>query len=179
MPVVLKALSLRRAGPEDCQLVWEWANAPEVRAASFEPDPIPWESHCRWFAAKLRDPRCHFFILLAPKNQPIGQVRLEETTDRQAVISISLAPQVRGLGLGPAAIRLAVGEVFRTTALTAIHAYIKPENQSSLRAFIKAGFQPAGLTVVKEQPAAHYFLTRETMAYADCLHREPYSPAES
>ncbi len=37
------SIRLRRAGPGDARLLWEWANDPGVRAASFSSDPILWE----------------------------------------------------------------------------------------------------------------------------------------
>ena len=161
MAVAQSSLSLRRARPEDCRLVWEWANAPEVRAASFTTAPIPWESHQEWFAARLQDPNCHFFIILGPEQQPWGQIRFDPLADQQATISITLAPEARGQGLGAAALRLAASEIFRTTSLTAIHAYIKPDNIRSIRAFRTAGFRLLGRTQVKGQLAEHYLLTRE------------------
>lgn len=161
MAVAPLALNLRRVRPADCRLIWEWSNAPEVRAASFSTEPIPWESHQQWFTAKLQDPGCYFFIILGPEQQPLGQIRFETVGEAQATVSISLAPEARGQGWGAAALRLAAREVFQTTPLRVIHAYIKPDNARSLKAFRTAGFRPLGLTRFKGQPAVHYLLTRE------------------
>ena len=49
-------LDLRRAGPDDCATLWEWANDPLTRAQSFSPTAIPWDSHVAWFEARLADP---------------------------------------------------------------------------------------------------------------------------
>ena len=82
---------LRPAGAEDCRLIWEWANEPTVRSASFSTEAIPWERHQQWFAAKLNDPGCAFFIGVNESGVPIGQLRCD-MSDRTAVISISLDP---------------------------------------------------------------------------------------
>lgn len=152
---------LQRVKPEDCRLLWEWANLPEVRAMSFETAPIPWESHQQWFNRKLQDPRCYFFLILDAESRPVGQIRLEEEQPGEATVSLSLAPAARGRGLGPQVLRLAAGELFRTTPVRCVHAYIKPDNQRSIRAFQKAGFRRVGQTRVKGQPAEHYIFSRE------------------
>ena len=40
---------LREATIEDRDLLYEWANDPETRRASFNTDRINYEEHCRWF----------------------------------------------------------------------------------------------------------------------------------
>src|SRR5207253_11507460 len=55
-------VNLRPVRPADCRLLWEWANEPAVRAVSFNPEPIPWDQHQQWFAAKLNDRACIFWI---------------------------------------------------------------------------------------------------------------------
>lgn len=128
---------------------------------SFDTAPIPWESHQQWFSRKLQDPRCHFFLILDAESRPVGQIRLEEAAEEEATVSLSLIPAARGRGLGPQVLRLAAGELFRTTPVRCIHAYIKPDNQRSLRAFQKAGFRWRGRTWIKGQPAEHYIFSRE------------------
>ena len=44
---------LRRAAPEDADQLWRWANDDAVRAASFHPEPIPWDDHVAWFQRLL------------------------------------------------------------------------------------------------------------------------------
>ncbi|MBI4644486.1 MAG: UDP-2,4-diacetamido-2,4,6-trideoxy-beta-L-altropyranose hydrolase, partial [Deltaproteobacteria bacterium] len=60
----LETITLRAAVKDDCRMLWEWANDPEVRKNSFSSDPIPWEQHVSWFESKLRDPGYLFFIVL-------------------------------------------------------------------------------------------------------------------
>ena len=52
--------------------------------------------------------------------------------------------------------------VYRSVRLDVgvIHAYIKPENHDSRRAFCKAGFELAGETIQRGQPAVHFIRER-------------------
>jgi UDP-2,4-diacetamido-2,4,6-trideoxy-beta-L-altropyranose hydrolase len=139
---------LREAGPEDCRLVWQWANEPSVRAASFNPDPIPWEGHRDWFAGKLTDANCLFFIADGAGRGPLGQVRCD-LSGEQATISIALAPESRGRGLGPWVIREACARAFQTGRVRSVLALVRAENVPSRTAFLRAGFVEDGDTVVR------------------------------
>lgn len=153
-------LTLRRAATEDCRLIWEWANDPEVRAVSFSSDPIPWESHECWFSAKLRDRNCLFFVGVGPDGNPIGQIRFS-VTGSEGVVSVSLAPHSRGKGLGPALIVQGAEQLFAQSDTRVVHAYIKTENQGSVIAFEKADFKDAGSGEICGCPGRHFVLHRE------------------
>jgi len=145
----MSTIGLRPVEEGDRELLWTWANLPDVRAVSFSFDPIPWEEHCDWFRSKLADTRCRFFIVTS-EDRPVGQVRFD-LDGENAVISISLDPAARGKGFGSEAIRRAVRMMEREPAVRTIHALIKNDNQPSLRAFTQAGFQRQA----DAGPAAH------------------------
>jgi UDP-2,4-diacetamido-2,4,6-trideoxy-beta-L-altropyranose hydrolase len=155
---------LRRAGADDCRMLWQWANDPSVRAVSFNREPIPWERHVPWFRARLADPHCFFFIAEDRAGNRLGQVRCETAGD-EAVLSVSLAREQRGRGYGETVLRLAAGEVFARSGVPAIHAYVKEGNTASAAAFRKAGFTDLGATTVSGQAAGHWILRR---ASGDC-----------
>ncbi|MFO0852002.1 MAG: UDP-2,4-diacetamido-2,4,6-trideoxy-beta-L-altropyranose hydrolase [Gemmataceae bacterium] len=148
---------VRPVTADDARRVWEWANDPVTRAASFTTAAIPWENHIRWFAAKLTDPNCVF--LIAEATNPVGQVRFDLTGD-EAVISVGLAPDARGCGFGTAAIRAAVEHLTQTRPVRRVEALIRPENVASVKAFEAAGFGPAGETTVRDYPALRYVFPR-------------------
>ncbi len=154
------SLTLRRATAQDCRLVWEWANDPEVRAASFSSDPIPWESHMRWYSAKLRDRNCLLFVVADENGNPLGQIRFE-MTGLEGVVSLSLAPHARGKGLGPALIVRGTEQFFAQSNAHIAHAYIKTDNPVSVTAFEKANFKDAGTTDISGHQARHFVLHRE------------------
>ncbi|HEY9619568.1 MAG TPA: GNAT family N-acetyltransferase [Crinalium sp.] len=151
-----KVLSLRRVTETDCQLLWEWANDPTVRAVSFSQQPIPWETHVQWFRQKLHSSSCHWFTACDRHNTPIGQVRFEMTESNTAEIHLALAQAKRGFGYGTVLINLAVQTLFQTTAVQQIHALIKPDNLASIHAFEQAQFQKIGMITVKGHLALQY-----------------------
>ena len=85
---------------------------------------------------------------------PVGQIRYDRDGD-EALVSVSLGESFRGQGYGSAMLRLACRKVMASEGINLIHAFIKQGNESSRRAFIKAGFQEAGFRIVKGQKAFH------------------------
>lgn len=140
-------LRFRTVNEDDCKLIWEWANDPEVRAVSFSSEPIPWEQHVQWFTSKLNDPNCIFYIAMDSEGVPVGRVRYD-IDGNQAVISVSIDQKFRGQGYGRTAIRLASRELFGASDADVIRAYVKQSNEVSVRAFVNAGFKDMGTTTV-------------------------------
>jgi UDP-2,4-diacetamido-2,4,6-trideoxy-beta-L-altropyranose hydrolase len=155
------ALQIRRATMADCKLLWELANDPTVRMSAFSPAPIPWEDHVAWFEAKMQRATCHILIGEA-QGVVAGQVRVDERPDGQGEIDVSLSRDFRGAGMGSRLIDLAVRELFASTGMSRIHAYILPQNTASQRAFENAGFQRAGQVQVKGYRALHYVRDEST-----------------
>jgi len=154
---------LRRTREEDCRMFWEWANDPEVRAMSFSTEPVSWEKHVGWFTSKQVDPASLLYVATDENSRPIGQVRYQLEHDR-AVLSISLTPESRGKGLGKTMLLAATEELFQACTAKAIDAFVKPENQPSLRLFDGAGFRREGLATVQGQTAVHFALTKNGVA---------------
>ncbi|MEH1882882.1 UDP-2,4-diacetamido-2,4,6-trideoxy-beta-L-altropyranose hydrolase [Nostoc sp.] len=138
-----KLLKLRLACPEDCRLLWEWSNDLEVRDVSFSSELIPWEHHAQWFQSRLHSPNSIFYIGLDKNDVPIGQVRYELEGDK-AIISISIDRKFRHQGYGIYLINLGCKKLFLDSPTTIIYAYIKPNNQTSIKVFLQAGFQNMG-----------------------------------
>ncbi|SRR6266481_5830757 len=149
-------MKLRRAREDDCKLLWEWASDPTVRSMSFSSASIPWEEHVSWFTQKLRDPNCFIFIAVNDQDLPVGQARFDLKNKHEAEIGVIVAGSRRGLGYGSAMIALSVSRLFSITPVRTIHAYIKSDNQGSIKAFEKAGFNKLGLETVKGRAAHHY-----------------------
>ena len=152
-------LILRPVGDEDCRLLWEWANDPDVRAAAFSSESIPWEEHIKWFTHKLNDPHCFHFIALDDQDTPVGQARID-VHGEEAEIDTSVDRQRRGCGFGSSLIETAVEKVFRITLVKVVHAYVKPQNKVSIHAFRKAGFQDSGLGVMRRHQVPHLIKVR-------------------
>lgn len=152
-------LTLREVREDDCRLLWEWANDPAVRAVSFSSQPISWEDHVEWFHSKINAPNHVIFIALDDEGTPVGQVRYT-LEGNEAVISTSVAAHSRGRGFGSIMIHRADQKLFATLDVKVIHAYIKPDNDPSKRAFTSAGYFYLEQTPVQDQTASHYIRKR-------------------
>ena len=100
------------------------------------------------------------FIALDDQNTPIGQVRFDIDKREEADIDVSIDTSKRRSGRGALLISKAVEEVFRVAPVETIHAFIKPNNEGSIRAFEKARFRKLGMENVKGSVAIHYARSR-------------------
>lgn len=150
-------LRLRPVTEADAELLWGWANDSATRAASFTSDPIPWETHRTWLRSQLRDRRARLYLGLDGDRLPIGIVRFGPD-DGDATISVTVAPGARGRGYGTTLISLGCEALLAERPATPVHAYIKPDNVASLRAFSDAGFARRDDVVVRGQQAIHMVL---------------------
>jgi len=138
-------------------MLWQWANDPESRRASFAQHAIPWVEHTKWFDARLCDSACHFYVAVDVNEVPVGQVRFDAAAD-EATVSVSVDPQVRARGYGSTMIRLATARFLRARHTKRINAFVKPSNAASLRAFQKADFQFFRATKLGADEAIHLVL---------------------
>jgi UDP-2,4-diacetamido-2,4,6-trideoxy-beta-L-altropyranose hydrolase len=155
-------IQLDKVTERDARILWEWANDPATRENSFDSAPIPWQIHECWHQAKLRDPACTFLMASTQELGKIGVVRFDQR-DSEATISVSLAPSARGKGYGSKVIQSACQRfLIEAPSVEAVHAWIKPTNQASIRAFERVHFQHHADTRSKDQPAKHYVLRRSS-----------------
>lgn len=132
-PVV--AVAMRDAGPEDCERVWSWNFAPDVRARSRRGQAVAFAEHARWFTRRIADGREPIWIIEA-QGAPVGVVRLDIVGSGLSRISIALAAEARGRGIG----RCAVAAVCRACA-GPIVAEIFANNLASRACFEACGFR--------------------------------------
>jgi RimJ/RimL family protein N-acetyltransferase len=154
-------IHLHAARDEDSHTVWGWANDSETRAMSFNSKSIAWEDHLQWYRSKLENPRCFFYIATDEQGLPIGQIRFDLDGPR-AVISVGLAFEARGRSLGSPVVIRALDELYTKADVTAVHAYVKPINQASIRTFLKADFDELEMTQVQGGEAKHFVYSRKT-----------------
>ena len=153
---------LRAVGEADREILWRWANDPEVRANSFHPEPIPWENHVRWFGQKLQDGNCVFYLASDEQGHALGQVRFD-LDEKKATISISLDAGFRGRGFGAQTLLVACREFFGLDRSAEVHAWVKAENEASLRAFRNVGFADHATEVVNGCRAQHLILKKQDL----------------
>lgn len=134
------------ANDEDCaRILMNWRNDPVIRENSLHCEAKDWESFWPEFiesyAADCRAPV--YFIL--NKGERAGYIRFRRIPNdsgrglQDVDISIGLAAQHRGKGIGPRAIELSRG-IARSLGYHRIVAEVKVGNSRSRTAFEKAGF---------------------------------------
>jgi RimJ/RimL family protein N-acetyltransferase len=134
---------LRAAVLEDAEIVFQWRNDPTTRQVSFHSEEILWETHQNWFQQSLANPNRRIYIgEVMPQKVPFGQVRFDITSPHEAEISIVIAPEWRGKGMGGMIIREGIA-LFRTEhpEIYIIIAFIKPDNIPSKKLFQNCGFE--------------------------------------
>jgi UDP-2,4-diacetamido-2,4,6-trideoxy-beta-L-altropyranose hydrolase len=152
-----EGLTLRRARADDIRLLWEWANDPDVRAASFSSARIPWETHVAWFTEKLgldvkvtpekprpeeKPGRKRSLILIAENENatPLGQIRFDVRQDGEWEVDVSVDQSMRRRGMASQIIRLGVQTLVKESGNVRVHAFVKAENVASVKAFERASF---------------------------------------
>ncbi len=151
-------LRVRGASDGDCRFYWEVNNAPSTRALSISTAPIPWESHQRWYAAKLGDPKTALQVAEA-NGQRVGVVRVDRDGP-DVTISVALAPEHQGQGHGRRVIAAATQAALEDPATDRVIALIRPENPGSVRAFEAAGYvligegESDGITLLRYEATA-------------------------
>jgi UDP-2,4-diacetamido-2,4,6-trideoxy-beta-L-altropyranose hydrolase len=133
--------------------LFDWANDPEVRENAFDPEPVKWEEHVKWFNEKLANPSCFIFILIAD-NIEFGQVRFD-LKDGKAEVDISIDSKFRGKGYGTEGLKVTSEYILGKNIADSVVGLVKKSNIASQRAFEKAGFQR-----LEEQDFIKYLSTK-------------------
>jgi UDP-2,4-diacetamido-2,4,6-trideoxy-beta-L-altropyranose hydrolase len=136
-------VTLRPASEEDCALVMAWRNDPASVRFSVTGRAVSAEEHQRWFAGILEAGSRTRLWIGEEDGVPVGQVRID-AGDAGGTVSIAVAAEHRGRGIGTAMLRSLVGEVVRAALPRPLTAVVRPDNVASLRAFEAAGFHTAG-----------------------------------
>ncbi|HXI60357.1 MAG TPA: GNAT family N-acetyltransferase [Polyangia bacterium] len=136
------SLTARAATAEDAAFVWRVNNHPTVRAQSVKTADIPWETHLQWYRAQLSRPSPSLMIGVDGE-QPVGVARFD-VSEGEAVISVAVLPEARGVGAGRRLIRLVTDQALARADVRAAVAYSRPDNVASQRAFLAAGYSNVG-----------------------------------
>ena len=146
-------LHVRPATEDDAQVLLDWRNDPEARSRSRSSDVIDLEGHLAWLRGTLASTDRHLLVVETAEGTPVATTRYDRLArdhgddgdggDRWEV-SISVAPGMRGRGLGGATLR-ASDEWLRGAEpeAGAVVAHVRPDNTSSRRLFLRSGYVPA------------------------------------
>lgn len=139
IPKVTTKAILRKAQAKDIRDVWQIANDPTVRSASFISEPIPWENHRQWYLNKI-DNNEVLFLVLEIDGVAKGQIRYEKDNG-SAWVNFSIHKNVRGKGLGAIMLETSIQNACSKLHVTKISAAVKHENLASIRCFTKLSFK--------------------------------------
>jgi L-amino acid N-acyltransferase YncA len=131
----LVSAMLREATLADCEQIWRWNFAPDVRARSKRSAAVALAEHTRWFARRLADDREPIWVIETPSGG-VGTVRLDTVGGGLTRISIALASSARGRGIGRRAVTTACDRWGRP-----IFAEILADNLASRACFEACGFR--------------------------------------
>lgn len=147
-----RELKLRLAREGDRQLLFEWADDPVARAASFHSATFCWERHVRWFSERLQDPDSVTYIGENSAGDPVGLIRFQ-ISGESAVLSVNVAPKVRGVGWGRKLIAFGTHSLVRARSVRRIDAFVKLDNAPSVHLFDAIGYRRIATTQVAGQDA--------------------------
>lgn len=164
-------LYMRSATESDRELLFGWANDPEVRRSAIKQDPIPWSDHVVWFTNQIHNPKTLTYILEAD-DLPVGQVRFELTTELEqrrevAVLDYSLDEVVRGRGLASRMVCSAVRSLRKHVNVPVV-ADVRMGNVASLRVLNRIGFIH---DTTSPQPGIKRLVLESSQ---DCVSNAPY-----
>ncbi len=149
-------LHFRRATQSDARLYFDWANDASVRAHSYQSQTIDWETHLAWFTQKCTEPTCLMLVFENHLQQAVGQVRIQNNPEQQAVIGISVDAHHRAKGYASKMIAQAADYFLQQNPSAVINAYIKLSNPASAHAFQKAGFSLFQTLDYQQIPSEQY-----------------------
>lgn len=134
-------LRLRRATPQDAEMIWRLANDPGVRGNSFNPEPIPLDHHLRWYNGKLSSPDSRMWVLELG-GVIVAQVRYDLIDSDTVEVHFAVAPNFRGKGLGTTILKLTGHYACKEMGARRVRGVVHSHNTPSKRAFLKAAFAP-------------------------------------
>lgn len=136
-------LVLRRAERRDSEDLLAWRNDPVTRANSRNTGEIAREAHEAWLERALGDANRRIWIAESG-DRKLGTVSATLSGEDSAEVSITVAPGMRGRGMGSAMLQAAVAETASQWPGRAIRAVVRPGNAASRRLFEGCGFVAVG-----------------------------------
>ncbi len=107
-------------------------------------------------ALENAESRSVIFIAEDGEAIPLAQIRFDWRPEGDWEIDLSIAKAMRGRGLAARLISLGVQEISKENGDARIHAYVKPTNHPSIKAFEAAGFKQTDNAQVREHSALHF-----------------------
>jgi RimJ/RimL family protein N-acetyltransferase len=137
-----KKVHLRTVSETDSQTLFNWRNLPDVRKWSRNSQELDFVAHEDWFKKRIyADAESGPLFIVEVSGLPVGMVRLDLISERTYEISIIVDPDYQRKGIAGSAINLAICELLQIENTFTLNAAIHMKNISSLKLFLKLGFQ--------------------------------------
>lgn len=137
-----KEITFRVVRREDKDLLLQWRNDPLTWRYFLDARPVDPHEHARWFEKVLAGNGVRQYVVLRGE-RPVGQVRYDIQGD-QAIVSITIASESRGAGIGADALKKTGEEMFHSTTIERITALVRADNAPSVRVFSRSGYRKIG-----------------------------------
>jgi RimJ/RimL family protein N-acetyltransferase len=137
-----QALILRAARAGDSLALLEWRNDPTSRSMSVNGAPVEKMTHQAWFDGVLTDPDVILLVGEDDRKVRVGCVRVNRRGDgrRGWTISVNVAPDARGRGVGRELVLGMVRWLREREPDSPVFALVQEQNQPSRRMFERCGF---------------------------------------
>lgn len=142
---ILMQVRVRRARAEDGALLLALRNDPDVRDVSRTTSPIATADHARWLSQALSDPDRILLIAEDGEGVTFGSIRFDRKDTAQWEVSLILAPDRRGRGIGHQVMETALAYLRSLHPDAGIIATVKTTNERSRILFERMGFQAKGI----------------------------------
>jgi spore coat polysaccharide biosynthesis predicted glycosyltransferase SpsG/RimJ/RimL family protein N-acetyltransferase len=126
---------IRPFDPEDSPFLFGLVNQGSIRQSSFDSEEISPSDHLEWIAKGGDRRRIWIFEV---DGIPVGQCRLDSSQQGE-ILSYSIDEAFRGKGYGNEMLSLVVRST--SSHQSRLIAFVKPENEPSIKALKSAGFQ--------------------------------------
>ena len=126
---------LRPFDPDDSSFLFGLVNQESIRQSSFDSEEVSPSDHLEWIAKGGDRRRIWIFEV---DGIPVGQCRLD-SSQLGEILSYSIDEAFRGKGYGNEMLSLVVKSTF--SHQSRLIAFVKPENEPSIKALKSAGFQ--------------------------------------
>lgn len=145
-----RAVTFRRAAPQDCETLFAWRNHPDIRKYSHDPAPISPDVHRDWYAAVMRD-TSRILLIGSCDGDDLGVVRFDLNAAHEAEISIYLTPARLQSQMGePLLIGAERWLLENLPGVSRIRATVQAANAASNALFRRAGYHPESTTFFKD-----------------------------
>ncbi len=143
------SVKVKVATMEDAKRIFQWRNHSDIRKASKNKNEISWDEHFKWFTKQMQSDHCVPPLIGYLDDIAIGAVRFDIKGDR-AEVSIYLAPEKLGSGLGGSLLRSAeLWLAENSENIIGIHANVLGENERSGQMFLNSGYHIESVNYLK------------------------------